>query len=171
MQSAWFGMIAAGLFVLPAVAQRLPAACGPKDQTLTVTTTKHQGQPIQPVPEKATLVFINSEAHCLGCGTVDLGLDGKWAGANKGNSYFSVTVAPGDRHVCGYLDSIQYSFRNKVQLTELNAEAGQIYYFTTDIFHNSAANAGALFLRLVSPDEGKFLASQSSLASWTPKEH
>jgi hypothetical protein len=173
MKAAWFAMVAAGvsLSVLPAVAQNLPASCGPKGQTLSVKTTKGEHPPIQPAPGKATLVFVNSEPDCLGCSTVNVGVDGKWIGGNKGDSWFAIDVAPGERHVCAYANTIGFASRYKVRLTELNAEAGQIYFFATDIFHNSGANAGALRLRAVSPDEGNFLVSQSSLASWTPKGH
>jgi hypothetical protein len=109
---------------------------------------------------------VNNEDGCPRCGPVSVGLDGAWAGANSGDSYFAVTVAAGDRYVCAYgnMGYLRYGMsdepRYMVRLTELNAKPGAVYYFET------ASDPGAIFLREIAPDEGKFLVSQSSLAIW-----
>lgn len=165
-------LFAAGILLLPSLAgaaQKLPAACGPEASTLQVKTKKSETPPLKPVESMARLVFVNDESHCLGCSTVNVGLDGKWVGGNKGNSYFAVTVAPGNRQVCSYLEGMGYEFRHRVELTELNVEAGKTYYFATDVIHNSNYNAGRLRLRALAADEGEFLVSQSKVANWGAK--
>lgn len=173
MKAFWLGVVGASLSLsfLPALGQDLPASCGPKDQILNVKTTKTSPPSIRPIPGKATLVFINSESNCWGCTTVNVGVDGKWIGGNKGNSWFAVDVAPGNHLVCAYVPIHGYPLRNKVRLTELNAESGKVYFVTTDILANSVNIPSALNLQPVSPNEGNFLLSNSSHASWTPRTH
>ena len=55
-----------------------------------------------PEPEMARIYFIQDSGlwadhqHY----TLKIGLDGTWVGAYKRNSYFTVSVQPGERHVC-----------------------------------------------------------------------
>jgi hypothetical protein len=155
---------------LPAIAQNLPPSCGPRKQTFSVKLTQEPHSLTPPKPRMAMLVFINSESNCWGCITVYIGLDGKWIGGNKGNSWFAMNVPVGRRHICAYVRTLGYPLRNQVLLTELRPVAGETYFFTTEVF-NTAAVPFALGLRSVSPDEGKFLVSQSAHASWAPKTH
>jgi len=150
---------------LAAVAQTLPPACGLSGQTLKVKTTKSAHAPIHPAPGTATLVFANNESECIGCAVVNVGVDGHWVGANQGNSYFAVAVAPGERHVCVYWSVREAYLRSVVDLTELHAEAGQVDYFRTDVDNGSRTGQPQLRVWAISPDEGNFLVSQSSLAS------
>jgi hypothetical protein len=81
----------------------IAAACGPKGVTFDVKRDESQHTFAQPEPRKARIYFVQDigEVNCLGgCVTTKIGLDGAWAGANQHNSYFSVSVDPGEHHVC-----------------------------------------------------------------------
>ena len=88
------------LLAVSAFAQEQPgavaAACGPKE-AFEVKLDQSQHILVQPDPGKARIYFVQDigAVNCLGgCGT-KIGLDGAWVGANKQNSYFSVSVEPG----------------------------------------------------------------------------
>ena len=51
----------------------------------------------------------------------EFAVDGKWVGINRGDNYFIVTVDPGVRQFCSEAE-------NKAK-TNLNVEAGKIYFF------------------------------------------
>ncbi len=160
-------LVAAGFLLLPclpAVAQNLRASCGPENRRLSVKIVKGAAPPIHPAAGKAMVVFVNDA--CWSCGTVNIGFDGEWTGANRGFTWFSLNVAPGEKHVCAYLKTFAMPLRDTLRLTELNAEAGKTYYFETWLTESQG-----LQLWPVSADEGNFLISESKPATWQPKGH
>ena len=110
-----------------------PPACGPESVSFNVKTEKSQPGPAQPDPAKALVYFIQDDGpggnhqHA----TLRIGLDGKWVGAYKHNSYFSVSVEPGEHHVC--VNVQQPSLPGLVALAHFTAEQGKIYYFRTQL--------------------------------------
>ena len=103
------------------------AACGPEDAGFDVKLDRSQHTLAQPEPGKARVYFIQEigEVSCIGgCMTTKVGLDGRWVGANKRNSYFSVSVEPGEHHMCANPGPL-------VALAHFTAEAGKVYYFRT----------------------------------------
>ena len=157
-----------GALCLPSLAQNLPPSCGPEKQAVDVRTAKNHHPTIPLAPGTATLVFIQRSPVCIGCGEVRIGVDGSWVGANKGDSYFSVSVAPGERHVCAYWSSTFSVLEDKLWLTDVSARMAQTYYYYADFFGNTARGGLTLRLEPISPDEANFLISNSSLASSTP---
>jgi hypothetical protein len=104
----------------------LPDACGKDEIQFDVKTLKGDSAPA-PDATKAEIVFIESTQH--GSQTVRYGLDGAWAGANKGNSYFTVWVTPGEHHLCASWQSMfKKAVNNYTGMTSLTAEAGKVYY-------------------------------------------
>jgi hypothetical protein len=99
-------------------------------------------------------------------------VDGKWVGANHGNSYFSYTVTPGQHHLCANWQSSQNRLKQKVGLTSLNAEAGKVYYFgiKVSIRQYQSGMEQHLSLAALNEDEGKYLVKISALATATPKK-
>jgi hypothetical protein len=106
----------------------LPDSCGDPSIKFDVTTKKNQPAPAPPETGKAQIVFIES-----GHGVARYGMDGAWVGANDGDSYFAVAVAPGEHHLC-------MSFQlpaivggkikeESVRMLTFTAEAGKVYYF------------------------------------------
>jgi len=124
------------LFAVSAVAQNssavAPAACGSMGVSYDVKVDDSQHAPTQPEPGKARIYVIQddgpwgSHQHY----TLRIGLDGTWVGAYKQNSYVTVSVEPGERHLCANVQS-DSSFGKLVELTHFTAEAGKVYYFRT----------------------------------------
>jgi hypothetical protein len=157
------------LLAVPAFSQEQPgtvaAACGPK-QAFEVKLDRSQHTLVQPEAGKARVYFVQDigAVNCLGgCGT-KIGLDGAWVGAHKQNSYFSVSVEPGEHHVCANL-SPQFS-PHTVSFAHFTAEAGQVYYFRTRPF---LAKDQLLSIDPIDSDEAKYLIASYPLSVSQPK--
>ena len=103
--------------------------------------------------------------------TMRVGLDGSWIGANKGKSYFSFSVDPGDHQVCTNWQSGTFKETSKrigAAMT-LKAEAGKTYYLRTQVYERSEQDHNVK-LELVEPAEGQFLISASALSTFRPKK-
>jgi hypothetical protein len=157
------------LFALAALAQAqtagLPTACGPKDAGFDVKLDKSQQTPAPPEPGKAQVYFIRDDGLSgaigrLGYPSTKIGIDGVWVGASLGNSYFSVSVVPGEHHVCMNLDSRHYE--HKVELAHFTAETGKVYYFRTRLI--AAQNLNYLDLIPVDSDQAKYLIASYPLS-------
>lgn len=135
------------LFTLSAFAQQesttAAAACGPKGANFDVKVDGSQHTLAQPEPGKALVYFIQDIGivNCLGhCGTTKMALDGAWVGANEHNSYFSVSVEPGEHHVCAspqghFVPTLSSNYAAvRSAFAHFTAEAGKIYYFRTRRF-------------------------------------
>jgi hypothetical protein len=144
----------------------VPAACGPKG-AFDVKLDQSQHALAQPEPGKARVYFVQDigAVSCLGSCGAKIGLDGAWAGANKQNSYFSVSVEPGEHHLCANTSS-QFSPRS-VALAHFTAEAGKEYYFRMRPF---LAKDQLPDIELIDSDEGKFLIASYPLSMSHPKE-
>ena len=87
-----------------------------------------------------------------------LGIDGAWAGAIRENSYFSVTISPGEHHICAALP--YYREEKSAVLAHFQAEAGRTYFYLTRY----------LELGPVDSDEGKYLIASYLLSVSRPKD-
>jgi hypothetical protein len=152
-------------------ATTLPEACGDEKIKVDVAVQKPSSAPPAANATTATLVFVQRLGEsCIGCSVTRVGLDGAWIGANKGASFFSVTAAPGEHHVCAFWEAPGARTENKVELTELEALAGQIYYFQIEIGPRSTGEF-AMRLKPIAADMGAFLVSQSKQSVTTPKRN
>jgi hypothetical protein len=127
-----FMLLAASAFAQNQTAV-VPPACGPKDPNFDVKLDKSQHTIAPPEPGKARVYFIQDlgKVNCIGaCGRTKIGLDGTWVGAVQHNSYFSVSVEPGEHHLCAAPGPI-------TAFAHLTAEAGKTYYFRTRGFSTS----------------------------------
>jgi len=123
-------------FAVSAFAQGPPvgvaAACGRKNVSFAVKLGDPQQTSAQPEPGKAMVYFIQDDGpggdhqHY----TLRIGLDGTWVGAYKHNSYFTVSVEPGEHHVCANVQSNSSAGLN-LALAHFTAEPGKVYYFRT----------------------------------------
>jgi hypothetical protein len=164
----------------------LPDACGNPEVKFDIDFTKNPPPPAAPAAGKAQIVFIE-----VGPGaTIRFGMDGKWLGATKGDSWFAVDVDPGEHHFCGAWQSSFKTLQKNLGMTKFTAEAGKTYYvefkisathtgggFTT--VHNSAtggvstvSNPGTSTLSTdmgtVDEDEGRFRIKSGKLAAAKP---
>ena len=109
----------------------LPAACGEAQLSMAVKLDKAQHIILQPDPGRAQVYFIEDMGRGGAGITTKIGMDGKWVGANKRNSYFSVSAAPGEHHLCAAIEpSDAWSY---VELAHFTAEAGKTYFYRTRI--------------------------------------
>ncbi len=144
-----------------AFAQVVPApstaACGLDSVSFKVKTDESQHLLTPAERGKARVYFIQDAGTSIGLGypTVKLGLDGKWVGANRLNSYFSVSVDPGEHHVCVMLQSSLLAQR--VELAHFAAEAGKTYYYRTRIVMSREMEL--LELDAIDSDQGRYLVA------------
>ena len=111
-----------------------PAACGEPTEDVSVDLDKSAHAPVAAQSDKALVYVVQQIGELeLGFGfpMTRVGMDGKWIGANKKNSYFSFYVAPGDQHLCVGIQSDSYL--GDVELFHFKAEAGKVYYFRTRV--------------------------------------
>jgi hypothetical protein len=160
------------LFVATAFAQVPPApstaACGPENVSFKVKLDESQHTLAQPDPGRARVYFFHDAGTgvTLGYPTVKLAMDGAWLGANHGNSYFSVSVEPGEHHVCVTLQSSLVAQR--VELAHFTAEAEKIYYYRTRLVMSRSVEL--LELDPIDSDQGKYLIASFSLSVSNPKK-
>lgn len=160
------------LLAASALAQQKPAAlqaaCGPKKASFDVQLDKSQHLQAQPETGKARVYFIQNLGPLNFIGVINVGLDGAWVGANKNNSYFSVSVMPGEHHVCEKVKSHIFVYGQLVELSNFTAQAGGIYYFRARLVEGE--NSPFLFLDPVGSDEGKYLIATYPLSVSHPKK-
>jgi hypothetical protein len=146
------------------------AACGPMAVTFHVKRDESQHTFAPPEPGKARVYFVQDigEVNCLGgCVTTKIGLDGAWVGANQHNSYFSVSVEPGEHHVCANLPSHISRQGQLLAFAHFTAEGGKVYYFRTRAF---GGNNQALFdIDPLDCDQAKYLIASYPLSVSHPK--
>lgn len=135
-------LVAVLLFALQVYAQdqaeaaRAAAGCGPNDVQFSVKRDKSRHPVAQPEAGKALVYFFGDEDRDqaglhIGGITTRWGIDGTWAGANDRNSYFFVSVTPGEHKVCTRQQSKIYALTKNSAALTFTAEAGKAYYFRT----------------------------------------
>jgi len=115
---------------IQASASTWPDACGKDSTQFKVKTSKKQAELVAPEAGKALIIFTESVNGDFASEPVArFGIDGSWVGANKGASYFAVSVAPGEHHLCAVRQSGAKSDRVNVGEATVKAEAGNVYYY------------------------------------------
>jgi len=147
----------------------VPEACGPIDVEFSVKANKNQHTIGQPETGKALVYFI--EEYPLNAGlihpTVRLAMDGKWVGANRGGSYFSFSVEPGNHHLCASWQSPSEDIAEQFSVMNFTAEEGKVYFLRieprAEAYHDRG-EAWSKDLGPVNPDEGKYLINTLPLS-------
>lgn len=119
---------------------------------------------------KAQLILIESENEMVSPfhdATVRWGMDGYWVGADNGNSYFALAVAPGIHHVCANWQSA-FKTLKKVDLTSFTAESGHIYYFQVDV-NVESQHSVSFAISQINDDKGQYLVKTSALSASKPR--
>ncbi|MGA2674866.1 MAG: hypothetical protein ABSE99_16735 [Terracidiphilus sp.] len=157
-------------------ATTLPDACGDDKVKFDVTAQKGQPAPAPPEAGKAQIVFVENENRMLGpfmYATVRFGLDGAWAGANNNNSYFAVTVDPGEHHLCVSWQSALPMLKKSIDVASFTAEPGKVYYFAANVRVIPIGENSADYefnLSQLSDDEGKYRLKAWKLATSKPNK-
>jgi hypothetical protein len=154
-----------------AFAQDLPAstaACGHDDVSFKVKLNHSAHTVSHPDPGQARVYFIADAGTSvtLGYPTVKMAMDGAWVGANHGNSYFSVSLAPGEHHICVALQSSMVAPR--VELAHFTAEAEKVYFYRTRLVLSRGIEL--LGLDPLDSDQGRYLVATFPLSVSTPRK-
>jgi hypothetical protein len=122
----------------------LPEGCGDDSVQFDVTQEKENPAFAAPPEGKAVIVFSESmPSEQKMKTTTRFGVDGTWAGATKGDSYFTLTVEPGAHNICASMQSAPSRMKKQfTQLATLTAEAGEVYYFEAVVNVMGTANLG-----------------------------
>lgn len=153
----------------------LPGSCGKENVQFKVATRSIPIDLKAPGSGQAQIVFLETvEADGLVLSGVEarLGVDGAWVGATKGNSFFALTVPPGEHHLCANWPA-DFAFEwERTSLASLHAEAGKVYYYRIKIAHirTREIEEDTLDLMPVNEDEGKYLFDSLDQATATVKK-
>ena len=115
---------------IPAQASKkdvLPDGCGNNKSEFQVTVVSSPAAVPPLADEKARIYFLekfNKPALTFTIVT-RFGIDGKWVGATKHNTYFYVDVPAGEHQLCGSVKGK----RDYVGMQTLKTEAGKTYYW------------------------------------------
>lgn len=163
------------MFSVSATAQTADAiyqrACGPQNTWFNVELDRTKHTSATPEPGKA-LVYIVQDTLA---GAIDtrIGLDGAWVGTVENNSYYFVSVVPGEHHLCAnhQTHALTRSLTGtaEMELTELahfTAEAGKVYYFRARYF---PAQYPALQFGPVDRDQAEHMIASYPQSTSTPK--
>jgi hypothetical protein len=141
--------------------QTTPTACGPNNVGFEVTLNKTPNNPSKPAPDKAEVYFIQDvgNSRCRSsCLTTGIGIDGQWVGATADTSYFSISVDPGEHHLCAKSHSIYVP--GHLVFAHFTAEAGKVYYFRARPFlMQTESDQTMLDLDPVDSDQARYLIS------------
>jgi len=149
----------------------LPDSCGNDQVRFDVKTKKDQPAPADPAEGKAQIVFIENENQMVAPfsnATVRFGMDGTWAGADNGSSYFVTTVGPGVHRLCASWQSSVKRIEKNVDVTSFTAEPGKTYYFSAAVTVESQYVV-TFGLSQLNEDQGKYRLKSAKLSTSKPK--
>ena len=148
-----------------ASAARAAAGCGPNDIQFDVKSDKTQHPQAPPDAARAVIYVFSERAEFP---NVRIGMDGKWMGANHGESYFFFTAEPGEHRLCWDVQKGQDKLSDQGAAITFTAEAGKAYFFRTTLYWNNGIVTRRKLKRLDGA-EGMFLVSSWALSTSRPK--
>jgi hypothetical protein len=113
----------------------VPPGCGADNTKFDVKTDRSQHPLAKPEPGKALVYFLQDDAYFQSAPrpTTRFGLDGNWVGATQANSYFYVSVDPGEHHLCaGWQSFVGFNVARKSAAAHFTAEPGGVYFFVVN---------------------------------------
>lgn len=113
---------------------------------------------LEPLPNKA-IVYVVRPSRAGSKVQTKFAVDGRWAGVNRGKSYFSFELEPGEHYLCSKAEN--------TSVLALKAEAGKIHYVEQKIKFGfmKARNQ----LAVLSESEGKEKLAKCKLSLWKQK--
>jgi hypothetical protein len=150
----------------------MPPSCGAADAKFEVKTDSAQNSPAQPDAGKALVYFVEDDSGfgSMPKPTTREGLDGAWVGATHGNSFFYLSVDPGEHHLCAsWQTAVILRQGHQTAAAHFTAEAGGVYYFVVKNTWERSLGTAGIALAPLDSDEGAFLASKFSLSTFSPK--
>jgi hypothetical protein len=159
----------------PSAVATAEAACGPREVQFDTQVSKDQAV-AAPEAGKSLIYVVEVFDKVVGQisrPTLRVGVDGKWVGADKGDSYLSYVVEPGEHHLCASWQSHWKRFSQKAAFTGFTADPGHIYYFRARITEHGGSTGTSSFsldLEPINGDEGKYLVASSVVSLSHPKQ-
>jgi hypothetical protein len=163
-----FILTATALAQSPSRRTAVAPGCGITDIKFDVKTDKSQHPVVQPESGKAVVYFVEDDTQFQSKPTpiTRIGLDGTWVGANHGNSYFYLSVDPGEHHLCANWQSfVGFGAHHQSAAAHFTAEAGQSYYFTVKNTWLREVMILKMALEPLDSDQGQLLASRFAFSS------
>jgi hypothetical protein len=164
-------LFVSAMWALGAVAQdtasaaRTAAGCGPNELQFDVKTDKTQ-HPQAPVDGARAVIYVFSERAEFP--NVRVGMDGRWMGANHGESYFFFTAAPGEHRLCWDVQKGQDKLTDQGAAITVTVEPGKAYFFRTTL-RGSNEIAPKWKIERLDAAEGMFLVSSWPLSTSRPR--
>jgi hypothetical protein len=146
--------------------------CG--DPAVKFKVSKAQASaPAVPEEGKVLVYFVQDDSHFLSHPrpTVREGIDGNWAGATHDNSYFAVSVSPGEHHVCAVWQKKVVMFQElKDSALHFTVEPGKVYFFRVENSWLRTGDTAELRLEAIDSDEGKLLIAKREMSTAQPEK-
>jgi len=164
--------VLAGATAWQARATMLPSACGPDKIQFDVKTKSVPLALLTPEPGKALVVLIETlDGSFLMPPSTRFAIDGQWVGANRGNSYFVISVTPGEHRVCSGWQGALSEVRDRSDMSPLDAQAGKVYFFESKVkYTGQTTSEGAFRFKQITDEQGQERVKVSKLSSSTPKQ-
>lgn len=149
-------------------------ACGSANVKFVVTMKPLAGTLPGATAGKALVFFLQDDLQFSSKPrpglTTRFGVDGVWEGATNPDSYFYVSVDPGEHHLCanwqtGHVVGAPLS----TAVLHFTAQAGKAYYFRAKVIWGHEIASEILFSRLDS-DEAKLMMNSFWLSSSRPRK-
>jgi len=166
------------LFAASACAQSAPpatsnaaAVCSNLPNAIFEVKTENGEHAAQPVAGKALVYFMQDDTKYFEHPrpTTRLAVDGAWVGATHSDSYFYVSVEPGEHHLCANWQGGGLQPVVAVAAAHFTAKAGHSYYFRAQ---NSSVKDGEKTIEFarVDSDEGQLLVNRYAFSSSSVKK-
>jgi hypothetical protein len=159
-------------FVLPAVADDKKdsdeqvskemelKACGPKEKEVNYKADTDKSQHSTPEqPADKALIYVIRPSMIGNKVQSKLAVDGEWKGTNRGNNYFSFTLATGEHYFC--------SAAENHSVLKVDVAAGKTYYFQQHV--QMGVMKARNKLEAMSEEEGKNKLAGAHLSTWEVK--
>jgi hypothetical protein len=143
--------------------------CGAANTKFEVKTNSSQHPFAKPEPGKALVYFLQDDTDysSISRPTTRFGLEANWIGATRSNSYFYISVNPGEHHLCASWQSlVGFTDGHRSAALRFTAAAGNTYFFL--VRDHIVPQAGMEFLPLDS-DEAQLLMSGFAFSTSRPK--
>ena len=140
----------------PSVEQAAAPGCGKENTKFDVQTTKSNHPILKPDAGKALVYFLQDDTDFVSRPrpSTRFGLDGAWIGATNSNSYFYVSVDPGEHHLCADWQSfVGFNTGHKTGAASFTATEGSSYFFLVKNRSNHDNFPASMKFELLDPDE------------------
>jgi len=148
--------------------------CGPANVQFDVKTDSAQHPFPAPQSGKALVLFLQDDARFQSVPrpTTRFGIDGAWAGATHTNSYFYVSIDPGEHHLCASWQSrvLVVGPSRPTAAVHFTAEAGNTYCFVARDHLKSEHPPAEVVLEPLDTDEAQLLVRSFAFSSSHPKK-